>query len=164
MTGAVVEFAMNHYPASVAFARRRGIPGHLAEDMVGDAVLRLLLIHDREIQYPPAYWWSTLRNVCRSYFRRCREAPIGEHATSFLDCDRVYWRSLQRPSDEDPEAAAIGIEGEAAVQKILEGLTVKEREALSLRLEGEQQPGVNGRVNLFRARRKLRQSLESVGA
>jgi len=163
MNAAVIEFGMDHYAESVGFARRRGIPSRLAEDMVGDAFLNLLC-QDREIECPKAYWFTTLRNVCNSYFRRVRETPLGEHVSWVLDSDRVYWQSRRRPMGDDPETAVISSEGAAAVNKIMQNLTPKEREALSMRIEGMEQPGVNGRVNLHRARRKLRQHLESIGA
>jgi DNA-directed RNA polymerase specialized sigma24 family protein len=162
----VIQFGLDHYKQSVRMAHSMGIPPHLAEDVVSDAFLNIVKREGPVVENEASYWWTTIRNLCRSYSRRPHEQSLAEECWASdhpVDVFSPVWKSGDE-ARSDPLQAAIDSEAKGRLSQLLGTLTGAERRAMDLNLQGLEQPAPAGRVNLYRARVRLRKQLALVAA
>lgn len=133
------------YWQSVHFVARRGVPYAWADDVVSDALFRLIKGGRKELTKPLGYWLVTLRNTLSSYRKAQRSRP-----------------EVQRLSITDVITENSGlIDAREELRKIAEALgeaRAEDRQALLRRLQGDKQ-GNAEKVRLARFRARLRRLL-----
>jgi DNA-directed RNA polymerase specialized sigma24 family protein len=152
MQNPVIEYAVEHYGQSLAFASSYGVPYGDVADVYQDAVERLLR-KERAVRNAPAYWWQCLRNSVSQYFRRPRTVL----SLDFVDDEGESLANVIAANEGDPEQLALAADTLAAVRSV--PMYVAEREALERKLADLPARGPTDRVNLHRARKKLRLAL-----
>ena len=138
----VLAFAIEHQAVAKGGLRSKGIPIDDVEDVVQDALVKLLRADPPHAENPPAYWMLTVMSAARTYWRRRRELR--------LDFDRVDLR-------QDLETITYQRE---AIRKTWEAARPSERRAIVELLTQNGQPlSPRTKTAMCKLRRRLREEV-----
>ncbi len=135
------------YWQSVHFVARRGVPYAWADDVVSDALFRLIKGGHKELTKPLGYWLVTLRNTLSSY-RKAQHSRPEVQKLRVTETDVIMENSGLIEAREELRKIA----------EVLDKARAEDRQALLRRLRGEKQ-GNAEKVRLARFRGQLRRLL-----
>lgn len=164
---------LKRYEAALRSYFRRRAPGHQVDDLVQEALTRLVATqHGADLQTPLAYLFRIASNLLADHARASRRngpvawdeeddvemrtatAPSQEHGLLFTDLERAYAAALDELSPRCRDVFVMRRHGELSTPEVAERLNISHRmvqkymvqalELLSVRLR----PYTSGRLGL----------------